>query len=268
MIDEDRIQAWSVRFRFYRDPPDPDKIRAWIALFEDDDRDLAAKVLDNVLLISERDIQAGYAAALAALPGWHTRPNSRRGKWRFLGFGRAGESGPAMLRLFREANDLASRPHDPLFVHLTDLPGEGLTAEDSVVFVDDFSGTGKQVCTMWPTIAELVASEAKVYLVLTAVTAAAVERIAAETGIELRYQRQLTGCDCVFAEACALFSEDEKEKLRLYGFIADPDRPEGFGASGLLLVLSHKTPNNSLPILHINEPRWRGLFPRYLRAAA
>jgi hypothetical protein len=262
-----REEAWVDRFRYYRDPPNRAAIDRWLQLFDEPHRDVACKVLDRVVVVSEREIQQGYLAALGSLPGWMERDEANGGRWFFVGFGRAGESGPAMVRIFREANDLALSRYDRLFCELSDLPSLKLTALDTVVFIDDFSGTGRQVCRMWPVVAEMVASEATCHLILTAATTVAVQAIGSRTDLALHVKMTLEEGDNVFSAANQEFSAEEKEVIRAYGAKADPRTPEGYGKSGLLFVLSHKTPNNSLPILHVNEPHWRGLFPRYLRAA-
>lgn len=262
-----REEIWIDRFRYYRDPPNREAIERWLGLFGEGHREIARKVLDHVVVVSEREIQQGYRAALNSLPGWQERGAANAGRWFFVGFGRSGESGPAMVRIFREANDLALARYNDLFCELSDLPSLKLTALDVVVFIDDFSGTGRQVCRMWPVVAEMVASEAACHLILTAATTAAVNAIGNRTDLVLHTRITLDENDNVLAPASAVFSPDEKQVIRDYGYIADPRKPDGYGGSGLLFVLSHKTPNNTLPILHINEPHWRGLFPRYLRAA-
>jgi hypothetical protein len=263
---QSRMEKWLDRFRYYRDPPNAAAVHAWISHFEEPHQELARKVLDEVIVVSERQIQEGYKAALAALPGWLQQAAPDSGRWFFVGFGKAGESGPAMVRIFREANDLALEKFDSLFCSLSDLPQMKLTAYDTVVFIDDFSGTGRQVCKLWPVVAELVASEATCHLILTAATGIAVQAISEMTDLKLHASIVLSEKYNVFSGLCETFSEDEKQILLHYGQIASGRWPCGYGNSGLLLVISHKTPNNSLPILHVNEVHWKGLFPRYLKA--
>jgi hypothetical protein len=172
-----------------------------------------------------------------------------------------------MLRLFREANGMAAAGWQPFFVTPLDLPGLKLSALDSVVFVDDFAGTGTQMVGYWPIMQELIASEAKCYLVLTAITTRATEAITENTDLDVRAEITLDDSANVFSQECALFTEEEKNILDEYGTQASVDRPRGFGECGLTFVLSHKTPNNTLPILYANHPGWVGPFPRYLLAA-
>lgn len=263
-MNPERVQGWYDRFRYYRRPPSVANIESWITRFEEHDRELAGKVLDHVLLISEDDIQRGYREALEAIPGWHRTRARRRGDWVICGFGSAGESGGEMLRKFREANRLAGKPQDYLFDTVANLAGRRLTEADTVILVDDFSGTGEQIVSFWPTHAELIGG-ARAFLILTAATQDAISRLRLLPGLaEILIDYVLGVADNVFSVANTKFTEAEKERLLHYCEIADRVRPQGYGGCGLTLVLSHKTPNNSLPILHANKRAWRGLFPRYL----
>ena len=263
-ISPARISSWVEYFSSYRKAPTKKDINAWLARFSDQHQDLAARVLDCTKIISETEILQGYRDILQSLPGWDSAEHNRQGKWYFVGFGQAGESGGEMLRKFREANALSSSQHDPLFKTSTDLPFLELTAQDTVVFIDDFSGSGKQITDHWPTVKELLSSQAKTYLVLTACTEAARKRITEKTDTELKYSHPLRDDDNVFSPRCKHFNREEAKTLEDYGKKTKNGNSRGYGGCGLLFVLSHKTPNNSLPILHANNEHWVGLFPRYL----
>jgi hypothetical protein len=206
----------------------------------------------------------GYRRSLARLGGWNPNRQQRPGRWFFAGYGSAGESGQAMLRIFREANNLSAQRHQDLFVSSRELPSLKLSAQDTVVFIDDFAGTGAQVVKSWPVTKELLGSEARAFLVLCAITQRALSKISSDTGLRVISNVVLNHSHNVLSTRSTTFTGNEKTRLREYCRRADPRNPEGFGNCGLLLVLSHRTPNNSLPILHVNLPRWRGIFPRYL----
>ncbi|PDT73554.1 hypothetical protein CO675_29920 [Bradyrhizobium sp. C9] len=172
-----------------------------------------------------------------------------------------------MVRIFREANNLTSEKYNYLFCNLIDLPKKKATAADTIVFIDDFSGTGKQVCRKWPIVFELVASDAQFFLVLTAATEPAINKIESETMLSVRAKIRIQRNENIFSPSCQRFTAAERETLLSYCERADSQQPKGYGDCGLLYVLSHKTPNNSIPILHVNKSRWRGLFPRYLQDA-
>lgn len=272
-ISDNRVDGWFERFVFYRDPPTRAKINCWLNYFTEPHRDISARILDCVELISEREIHDGYRAALQALQGWHTNKKHRSGNWYFIGVGGAGESGSALLGMFRRANQLNASIYDYLFKNSTDLHKLNLTATDTVVFVDDFSGSGDQICGdetddqpsgYWDTVRELMGSHCNAYLVLTVATQKAQDRIGMETDAILTASLTLKEEDNVFSIACKYFNQAEQEILLGYCEELDENNPKGYGDSGLLLVMSHSTPNNTIPILHFDKPEWRGLFPRYL----
>jgi hypothetical protein len=263
-VDDARIAGWVDHFRFYRAPPDRNAINAWMSLFRHRDRDVAARILDCIDVVSEQSIQRGYKQALALIPGWSKEANARKGRWLFVGFGGAGESGQSMVRIFREANKLSFAKYDGLFCTVLELASNQLTAEDTVVFIDDFSGSGGQVCAKWPVLAELIGAYAQTYLILTAVTEEGLARITEETSLKVIATIEISKAENIFRANNPRFNQNEQTTLLRYCRKADNKNPKGYGQCGLLYVLSHKTPNNSIPILHANHSRWKGLFPRYL----
>ena len=263
-ITVERIGEWYDRFRFYRHAPSREELSAWIKQFDEADFDLAARVLDQVILISDLDIQKGYRNALASLPGWSAIEAKRVGRWAFVGLGGQAESGPAMLHMFREANDLTSDRHQALFVTLADLPKLRLTARDTVVFVDDFAGTGDQFSKRWEMYRELVSSEAKAHLFLAAATSSAIGRLDGLEDVQVRANLVLGPEANIFAPENVVFDGADKTALLAYCRRADKHNPMGWGKCGLLLVISRKTPNNSIPALHATARRWKPIFPRRL----
>lgn len=261
---EEQLTAWEARFRPYRRHPSRECLIAWLKQFDEKHQTIAHRVLDSVILLSEDDILQGYKGTLESLPGWSKKSDERVGRWFFVGMGDAGESGQAMLRLFREANGLTADRWQSLCVMPRELPSLALKAVDNVVFVDDFAGSGQQMVNYWPIIEELVASEARCYLALSATTSRAEAEIRAKTELDVRAPVILQEKDNLFSEACDTFTEEEKLVLEGYGKRASKSQPRGFGDCGLTIVLSHKTPNNSVPILHANHADWISPFPRQL----
>lgn len=276
-IDARRFRQWIDRFGSYRDGVTNLSIQSWLDQFEARDRDLAARTLDVVEYFGQGHIYQTFQQALSALPGWHVEPNERQGNWRFAAMsGSAGESGDAMLHHFRVANRLDSKRYNGLFVdrsvlfRQTMLPENDPTrigATDSVVLLDDFSGTGDQVCDAWnspvTSFGALLADVGRVYLVLVAATAGARRRISEETSISLIHAHELRETDNIFSDQCTHFTEADRARLLRYGQIADRNYPMGRGDCGLVVVFQHRSPNNSIPILHAVKSRWVGLFPRH-----
>jgi hypothetical protein len=142
-----------------------------------------------------------------------------------------------------------------------------LGENDVVVLLDDFSGTGDQVCDAWndpvTSFGPLLAGVGKVYLILIAASRTARQRILDETSITPMTAHELHESDNVFADQCKHFTNTDKAKLLHYGKIASRTKPKGFGDCGFVVVFQHRPPNNSIPILWANHHKWTGLFPRH-----
>jgi hypothetical protein len=266
-IDARRYNRWTSNFGSYRAPVTIVTIEGWLGQFGAD-QDLAARVLDAVEFYGQSQIHAAYKQALATLDGWHRSPSKRRGRWRFAAMsGSAGESGDAMLHQFRIANGLDARQLNELFVNRSDLFRQPKSADDVVVLLDDFSGTGTQVCDAWnnpaTSFGSLLAGVGKVYLILVAASKAARKRISHETDICPVPAHELGDSDNVFSDHCKHFTKADRVKLLHYGELADKKHPRGFGNCGFVVVFQHRSPNNSIPILHADHARWTGLFPRH-----
>jgi hypothetical protein len=168
-----------------------------------------------------------------------------------------------MLHAFRVANRLTGKRHNDLFIYKADLMREDLGPEDTVIFVDDFAGTGDQAIGAWnEALAELLPRRPRVFLVLIAAVQRAARRITAQTLLNVKSHRRLGPRDNFFSEHCTAFSRAEKEAVLSYCISADATNPRGYGQSGLLIVMHHRCPNNSLPILHGGTPQFSGLFLR------
>jgi hypothetical protein len=190
--------------------------------------------------------------------------------------GSAGESGDAMLYQFRIANGLSAKGMNDLFVSRSDLFRQPLLPDDDpcklgdddvVVLLDDFSGTGTQVCDAWndpeTSFGSLLAGVGKVYLIVVAASKAARRRITEETEICLMPAHELKEGDDVFSDDCKNFTRIDRDRLLHYGKVADKKCPRGFGDCGFVIIFQHRAPNNSIPILHANHSKWTGLFPRH-----
>jgi hypothetical protein len=239
------------------------ELDAWLGRFDEQDRDLAARVLDAVEFVTNHEMEDAFRTVLQGLPGWSREAGERLGRWRFVAFGAPGGSGDRMLNLFRVANDLDWPQFSEMFIHKSELLLQGLGPDDTVVFLDDFAGTGDQVCTAWEAnLGELLPTDPHAYLVLVGARDDALARISRETRLEPRARYVFDDGDNVFADACPHFEAGDRATLLTYCQRADKKQPRGYGNCGLLVVLAHRCPNNSLPILHARNRRFVGAFPR------
>lgn len=260
-----RFRRWVNDFAGYRYNVSEDRIRDWMQQFSSQDKDLAARVLDCVDFFSHDQISAAFRSVLRGIEGWHANPNKRSGRWRFVAYSAsAGESGDSMMYKFRHANNMAGSRYSELFIYRSDIIRERLGPEDTVVLVDDFVGTGNQVRDSWKKyFGELLASVGNIYLVVIAARLKAVDLISDETQLELIPHVLLEESENVFGDECQQFDKKEKEALLRYCETAHRGNPRGYGNCGLLIVFSHTCPNDSIPILHVENERWEGLFRRY-----
>ncbi|MBI4445696.1 MAG: hypothetical protein HY645_07270 [Acidobacteria bacterium] len=214
--------------------------------------------------VSHESIEEAFKNILDRLDGWDRNERNRKGNWRFVAFSKAaGESGDTMLHKWRAATGMTGSKYDKLYIHKSELLRENLGSEDTVVFLDDFAGSGTQVCTGWREVMEeLLPGEPTVYLILVAVTQGARQKISNETRMQVVSHIKLKDDDNIFSTDCKHFTAQEKNRLLIYCRRANNQQPRGWGDCGLVIVLAHKTPNNSIPILHANHDQWVGLFPR------
>jgi hypothetical protein len=263
-IDAKRYARWLAQFAGYRNPVTNGLIELWLEQFKPNDEDLAARVLDAVLFITTQHIHTRFRETLGGLEGWHMAKSKRHGRWFFVPFsGSTGESGDSMVHAFRMATSMNKKAFDDLFIHRSELVSAKLGPDDTVVLLDDFSGTGNQACESWKLFEELLTGGPKVVLLLVAATAGALKRISNETDMEAVCGTNLRSKDNIFHADCPHFSAKEKASLLSFCNQADSKNPKGWGETGLLVVLSHQCPNNSIPILHATHPKWSGLFPRH-----
>ena len=239
-------------------------IELWLRQFSPADQDLAARVLDSVLFIGTQKIHTSFRELVGGLEGWNKTKKNRRGRWFFVPFsGSIGESGDSMLHAFRMATSMTKKQYNHLFIHRSELVTKQPGPNDTVVLVDDFSGTGTQACGSWQIFEELLTGGPRTVLMLVVATQTALGRIADETNMEPVCATLLSPQDNIFDTKCAHFTQGEKTTILGYCSRADRHQAKGFGEAGLLLVLAHRTPNDTIPILHATDEEWQGLFPRH-----
>ena len=263
-IDKARRRTWLSALAGYLVPVDAAAIEAWLRQFAPEHRDLAARVLDAILFIPQGEMAARLRDGLQALPGWSDDPAARAGKWRFAALSSsAGESGDAMLHLLRRAAGLSPAKNSSLFIYRSDIPQERFTSQDTLVFVDDFSGTGDQAVRAWQrSIVELLPTEPRLFLVLVAANDQAISRIQTETPLTVVAGTSLHPSANVFSPQCHHFEQMEKQILLGYCNVADHNHPQGYGDCGNLIAFPHGVPNNSIPILRAANKRWVPLLRR------
>ena len=264
-VDAQRYGEWLELFGQYRTHITEDRLRTWLAQFAASDRDVAARLLDSVDFYRSDRIDEALRAALGVLPGWSRDEGQRQGRWRFAAMSQsAGESGDSMLHWFRIANQLTQKQFNSLFITPSRILQQQLGPDDTLVLLDDFVGTGDQVCKAWEAgFSELTAGVGRLYLLVVAACQDGKQRVQSSTSLRVLNADELTSSDNVFSDACTHFDAAEKSRILYYCRRAGPAKPKGHGNCGLVVVFAHRCPNNSLPALHaIRRNYWRPIFPR------
>ena len=264
-IDATRYKAWLARFAGYRSPVTQQLIELWLDQFSDGDKDLAARLLDAVVFVDYGHIHTCFRQMLQSFEGWNKAKSKRTGRWFFVPFSTSsGESADSIVYAFRMATGMNNKSYNDLFIYRSELLIHNPGPSDTVVLIDDFSGTGQQACDAWQDFfEELLPSGPRVILLLVAATTTALENIAENTALEPVCCETLDVSENIFGAACKHFSSAEKATLLQYCELADKKNPKGFRDSGLVVVLAHRCPNNVIPVLHAHHKVWQGLFPRH-----
>lgn len=263
-IDATRKRLWHDRFLHYRYPPTDGDIDTWLGQFDAQHQDVAARLLDAVEVVNRQQMDLAFRSLVAALPGWHRYKTKRQGRWRFVPYSiSAGESGDVMISYLRQALGMRHKSYNELFIQPQNLVKARLTSEDTVVLVDDFAGSGDQACTSWDTFfKELVGAAGTVFLLVVAASKLAQDEIGLRTDLQLMAHYNLVNADNIFAPQCLHFDDSEKGTILSYCQTHFPNKPKGYGDCGLIFVLQHDCPNNTIPILHGQHKKWHPLFPR------
>ncbi|MBK6741355.1 MAG: hypothetical protein IPG64_27590 [Haliea sp.] len=208
---------------------------------------------------------------------------------RFVGVGNPSESGAHLLFYFRQENKL---PKD-LFIDTyaifrrTEATSSPTRSRYSLrfpevkryVFLDDFCGSGIQVCERLKEVIEelqTVNSNLDIAFLTLFATSGALEHIRTELGTTIR-------CETVFEldDSYKTFSTDSRifkvpppeidphfamELAETYGRKLCDAHPLGWRNCQLLLGFFHNVPDNTLPIIWYEESEgspWRSVFKRY-----
>ena len=264
-INAKRMRTWIQNFASYRHQVSQQSIDDWLGQFSTAHRDVAARLLDAVDFYTADRISAAFRSSLESLPGWSKDEKNRTGNWRFAALSRsAGESGDAMMHRFRVSNKLDAKKYNDLFIHPSQILLANLGADDTLMLVDDFVGTGDSVCEAWAaSFEELVSGIGTVYLLVVAAVSGGRAKIADKTTITCVPGNEITKSDNLFAPECDKFSDPDKDVVFTYCKRAFKKKPKGYGDCGLILIFQHRCPNNTLPIFHVDLPKWSGLFPRH-----
>ena len=287
-IGEPKIRDWLDNFKGERFPRDQEQLHALYLLGHflyfgvPEFRELLRALYRDLYLypiIQERRTQNGNTTRYEDISALVKNDLEST---RFIGMGRASESGAMLLYLFRQVNNI------PLsrFLHSHEVfkrygSGTSVQVRDPniahYVFIDDLCGSGTQACEYYRDIVlplrQQIPSVQTHYLVVFS-TAEGIDHV--------RCNAQFDVVNSVFEldESFKVFSDDSRhfqgcppsidknqalEIFLHYGSQLCARHPLGYKSSQLLLGFWHNTPDNTLPPIWYNEDlsMWRPIFERY-----
>lgn len=249
-----------------------DDVIKWVLQFDEADFGLALRVVQNLNIVGQRDIDRGLQIAFSKLVRKAVEKKSRITgiNTMYAAMGDVGKSG-SMIGYHLRMNTSISEENflnPETFHHIESGHVENL------VLLDDVIGTGRQATEEIEKLAESVLPLGVKNLFVLSVCGMknAIEEIEEKT-------KAFTFSAFEYDEADTAGSLDSSfyagvpygERVRLkgrledYGRICYKSNPLGFGDLAALLVLPYNTPNFTLPVVWSDNNEWIPLFRRVRR---
>ncbi len=221
------------------------KVLRWLLNFKDVDLELGIKVLQGIRYYSTSNIWTMTQELVkivrkefADLP-WN--------KVFFVPIGAPYSGAMTITRVLRDTR-VVQKSNIKFMVDLEKMPRDEIGA---LVFIDDFSGTGKTLSDWWPIVEPIVLPK-NVPCVLGVLVLNSKARTVVEKFVKRVYCiDELEEKENVLSSVSTHFNSTEKAAIAEYckSTKASTDYLYGFGKCGLLLAFKHGCPNDSLPIL-------------------
>jgi hypothetical protein len=237
----------------------PASLQKWASQFEEAEQDLLEIMLKNFRYFNFNSL----SAKLRAL---HERLIDRYGKdLTFISVGHPSKSGDLIGYFYRKENHLTSDS----FEQFEDIGMLSKHAGRTLVFLDDFSGSGRQAERLWHSIrAKISETDIKAKLVYATIVALsrARKRLEINSHLEFVSELELGSEQALFSDDSIIVPEartrDRLHKMALkYGNRIYPSHPLGYSESGCLIAFFYSTPNNTLPLFWAKTASWHPLLP-------
>lgn len=284
----------TIRYRFY-DRLDLYDVYRWLDNFKDDEQELAVSVFEKLEYYREEDLLNILCKGLYHIIHDYWDENGKAAHIRFMPLGRPGKSGHVMQYLVKNLLKTKRPAHTKnvsFYNHPKEIDAQTLTDEDIVVFLDDIIGSGDtfisdvkltfekkkkdgeivEIPNDW-TIGNLVKEGAQYKMVLLSC-------ILMDKG-KKRLEEQFPYMKLYGEERVHAFCKNKspfggylkmkqvREFCFEYGSKLCPQRELGYSNSQALVLFAHAVPNNTLPIVWLDEyeedgikKSWQPLIPR------
>jgi phenolic acid decarboxylase len=237
-------------------------IMRWLGQFTHDHMSLALKLAKSILYIGNHSIDNQLQTLGNRIRRHIQRERINLDNVFYVPVGSVGESGLDIAHRYRNVNRM--RPRNNQFVHLIELPKRLFEHEEKmVVFLDDFIGTGRQVCEYWHQVASQIVPEyIPICLGVVAAYHDGIRRVENECPFTVVVVHELGYRHRLLDAGNQTFTDAEREVFQRY-CEEWGNNPLGFGEVGALVSFFHGTPNNAPSLIRGSKkqrPR-RGLLP-------
>jgi hypothetical protein len=249
-----------------------DDVIKWVLQFDEGDFGLALRVVQNLNVVGQRDIDRGLQIAFSKLVRKAVEKNSRitGQNTMYASMGEVGKSG-AMIGYHLRMNASISEEN---FLGPESFHHIEAGRVENLVLLDDVIGTGHQATKEIEKLAESVLplGVKNIFVLSVCGMKNAIEEIEEKTkaftfsAFEYNVADTASSLDSPFY---AGVPHDERlllrNRLKEYGKICYKSNPLGYGELAGLLVLPYNTPNFTLPIVWSDNNEWIPLFRRVRR---
>ena len=262
------VQSIRAKLRFHDYKPKPLSwlsASRWINQFDKRDRRLAQQLLDNVIYLSESHTKRILVEQNAALMLRLKEAGLPPKKLIYVQVHDAGSSSPVMLNLLRDAANLERLgckfvdAHDALRLNKT-MNEVGVGA---LIYVDDFVGTGNQLCGDRDFAAQNFIGTFSEFLIAPSICEEAYYEIS-KRGIEAFTGHVHSKAERPLHANSSLFVKEEKERMELACKGVNDKFGLGYRELATMVVLYRNAPNTVPAVLrgNINQTPFFGIFPR------
>lgn len=135
-----------------------------------------------------------------------------------------------------------------------------------ICFIDQFVGSGHNIAQCWEQVKQFSNDNHKYYVGCNIASNEGIELINSESDgiLNVITPQPIPETNKIFNDDNATFTDPEKAILKEYCERVEPKQNMRYGYNNgqFLIVIYHKTPNNTIPILHKSHTEWVSLFPR------
>ncbi len=262
---DETIDDLALRFADYQIGGGYDRSRviSWLRVFQGQHRELGLRLAECVNYYSTASLIGLLRKLHQSIQNEIAELRIAEDEFCYLPLGRTAESGQVIASLFRNSNSLQSQANR--FIQTTDIMEVVFKYEDpAVFFLDDFIGTGKQVCDLWEEVlSQIVLPGYGHYYVCVAVAFSdGVTRIHDNTPLKVLAAQTLDSRNTLLSTSNTKFNRTQKSTLKRYCETIG-NEPLGFGELAALVSFAHGTPNNAPSVIRgsIKQRPHRGLLP-------